>query len=181
MRPGVATAKDSPYFRDYFPYIQLSKPKGQIGLTVCKMSLCLLTGCGNAVCLEHGWGGSIYDHGCDIDDYLGRACQKEGCNSTYCWEHAAYAEENLFKKCNVCCNLADAEESLGCYEGVSEFFAGYCPKHPPKLCGKQIVWNDEEDPVEPDEDDPDAKVCDFMCCETCLTQHRCGDDPTEYC
>lgn len=72
----------------------------------------------------------------------------------------------------------------------------HCPRHYPVMCpgyGGMDVEDRErmmngEDPVSSDYDHmiEEMEPCGFMCCSTCLKEHRCGDnssgdDSSEYC
>lgn len=34
---------------------------------------------------------------------------------------------------------------------------------------------------EPKSGSREGNKCGFVCCSMCMSEHRCGDDPTEYC
>lgn len=152
------------------------KPKGVLTIhditesctatyTFCTFIPCAYLNCEFSECIEHGWGDK-YSHS---DEYVTHECLD--CDKHYCWLHD---ESEGISKCDVCTNLDAAEQSLGCYDRTGPNLL--CPDHPPVRCTK-LVRDSEDCCGESDNDE----VCGFNCCSSCLEDHRCGDDPSEYC
>lgn len=129
----------------------------------CKFVPCAYANCKFSECEEHGYG----------DHHNGEYTTHEyiECDKHYCWDHV---NAEGISTCEVCSNGDAAQQSLGCYDrGGSHLL---CPDHPAVRCTKLL--RDSEDYY----GDADSyEICGFYCCSSCLADHRCGDDPTEYC
>jgi len=131
----------------------------------CRYQECYQASCKTPVCLEHGSRRGVVAEGDVV--FVVHKCKD--CGKIACNRHG-------FKKCDVCSNRFAGEVLLGMHEGYDTF--PVC-KECATVCQGKV-----ENMEEPDEDaseSDESKVCGFRCCKECLANHRCGDDPTEYC
>ena len=163
-------------------------PRRALGtFPACQKHLCCADGCTTLICTEHGLGDAHHE-GAGIYSYDSRQCHE--CDACYCDKH-----ERLMRICEVCTNAAQAEVSSGSANFAPD--CRLCPAHKPVRCNRLVHESTGEPFIQrkrgrrhgggPGRGDGDSEVppgvvrCPFMCCASCLRDHTCLDDPTEYC
>ena len=150
----------------------------------CELLPCSEPGCTKLVCREHGDGNGFYeeDPGCYRLHFPDRFCMVEGCKEAYCAGHMEDSRGlQRFYVCDVCRNGTCAEMAL---VGDPYIKPGYylCDTHAVCCSGEHGDAGacDDDDDDEADGEDSEATKCGFICCPSCLHDHQCGYDPTEY-
>jgi hypothetical protein len=142
----------------------------------CMFAPCAFPSCKFSICTEHGHGNACDEGDGSFDSFSYEVPCCMECDNHYCWNHN---NETVLTYCEVCINESSAARNLGCYNSVSGCIL--CPKHKATRC-EQLIENGAGDyDAEEGDETRDGTVCGFMCCQNCLEEHTCGEDPTDYC
>lgn len=127
----------------------------------CQLRECFYPSCKRKICDDHGTGQGDEDcQGYGRGDIVFYRCKCLGCDKVACRVHQRH-----FRECDVCRNGYSANASLGAYNASPDACFKLCQD-----CGEDCG-----------DEDAGGERCEFYCCPKCLDDHKCNDDPTEYC
>jgi hypothetical protein len=170
----------------------------------CTLSTCDAASCKQLVCKVHGFGIAHWVPGFVQElSFIQGVCGEQGCTKAFCKLH--HSRQRL-SACDVCQNGSNAAAQLGACNhdelGPPQLF---CKEHLRHCHGwawrKRVLQaegfleadDDDEEGEEGenseeygsdysyDEDGGAMHECGFDCCPQCFQDHKCGDDPTQYC
>lgn len=171
---------------------------------MCTLSTCDAVSCKQLVCKVHGFGIAHWVPGyVEQLSFIEGVCGEQGCTKAFCKSHHS---RHRLSACDVCQNGFNAGAQLGAYNhdeiGSLPLF---CNDHLRHCHGwkwrKRVLQaegfleadDDDEESEESenseeylsgsdyDEDGGTMHSCGFDCCPQCFQDHKCGDDPTQYC
>jgi hypothetical protein len=161
----------------------------------CQMKQCSYPKCTVSLCVEHGSGRvKLFDHGygyeSEFDAEKCMECDKMACPghsskhgiSVIVWSPEPNSQplgvtpnpEHWFLKCDVCTNgTEDAKAGISvCGNGFPNAIMFPLCKDCVHVCTKII---------DDDNYERHGEVCGFQCCYNCISEHTCGEDPTNNC